>query len=696
MAKINQLSFEVANLIAAGEVVDRPSSVAKELLENAIDAGATQITLEIKNGGVSFMRVADNGCGIEKEDLPVAIRRHATSKIKGSEDLDAIATLGFRGEALAAIAAVSTLTIITKTKENECGFMLTAVAGSEVEVSEVGCADGTTVTVEGLFDNVPARRKFLKKDATETQAVAALAERIALSRPDIAVTFIADGRRRFVTPGDSNLLHTLYALYGREFASRLLEAKATLGSVTVAGYTGLPDNARGTRSYQHIFVNGRYVHSKTATAAIERAYTSYMAPEKFPVCALFITVPVNTVDVNVHPAKLEVKFADERTVFEAVYYALRDALTNATQRPEMHLTKQSERERLTKQFAEGDKGEQLSFDGVSRPSAPQAPAPRAEAPSAKPSPAVSADPERSYGQAAGGVSPTRAYGQSAASVPHPTNRETLTPADSLPIIERAAAALQSTVPYGAGAAKAAERTDSKGEATAPPSSLAEKSRIEAPTPAVADKTDAPYEEEPKAPVLPPYRIVGQLFDCYVFVELDNGEALVIDQHAAHERILFEEMKRARLSDKGVASQELLIPLSLLLSPEDAAIAEENREEFASLGFSCRFVDGRGVLTAIPVDVKPADAEGLFVSMCEALREAAVSPTVSEEMRREKMLYQIACKAAIKGGRKYDAGHIAWLVEKVLSMPDVTVCPHGRPIAFYLTKKEIDRRFERLK
>lgn len=676
MAKINQLSFEVANLIAAGEVVDRPSSVAKELLENAIDAGGTQITLEIKNGGVSFIRVADNGCGIEREDLPVAIRRHATSKIKDSEDLDAIATLGFRGEALAAIAAVSTLTIITKTKENECGYMLSAVAGKEVEVCEVGCADGTTVTVENLFDNVPARRKFLKKDATETQAVAALAERIALSHPEIAFTFLADGRRRFATPGDGNLVHTLYALYGREFASRLLNASATVGNVTVSGCIGLPDNARSTRSYQHVFVNGRYVHSKTATAAIERAYTSYMAPEKFPVCALFITVPVGTVDVNVHPAKLEVKFSDERAVFEAVYYALRDALTNATQRPELHLTRQNERDKLTKQFAEGEKGKQLSFDSPHPVQAPnQAPAPKPRVEGAAP-----------YNGGGGSTAKSE-------SAPVPV-RETLSPADSLPIIEKTAAVLQSGVPYTAtpqGEKREEAAKPTPAPIAAPPAPVAEKS---VPV-AEAEAPSEPVKEEP-LPVLPPYRIVGQLFDCYIFVELEDGVSLVIDQHAAHERLLFEDMKKKRQNDKGVPSQELLIPLSLSLSPEDVATAEENKDEFAALGFSCRFVEGRGILTAIPVDVKPSDAEGLFVSMCEALRESAASLRVSEEMRRERMLYQIACKAAIKGGRKYDEGHIRWLVEQVLAMPDVTVCPHGRPVAFYLTKKEIDRRFERLK
>ena len=513
------------------------------------------------------------------------------------------------------------------------------------------------MTVENLFDNVPARRKFLKKDATETQAVAALAERLALSRPDIAFSFIADGRTRFSTAGDGDLLHTLYALYGREFASRLIKAEATVGAVTVWGYTGLPDNARSSRSYQHVFVNGRYVHSKTAAAAIERAYTSYMAPEKFPVCALFITVLPNAVDVNVHPAKLEVKFSDERTVFEAVYYALRNALTESTQRPTLTLSKQAERDRLTKRFAEGDKGEQVRLDTA--PSSASLYAPQGEKTTSV------------YTGA------TSTHSSKEATARAPVANPALTPKESLTVLERTAGVLQTPSGYRPSAAQ---------------NEIAAK---EAP---VGEKTGAsePISAEEQAPSLPPYRLAGQLFDCYILVELEGGTSLIIDQHAAHERILFEELKRKRQKDKGIAEQELLIPLSLALSPEELATAKEYQAEFAHLGFSCRFMEGRAVLTGIPVDVKPSDAEGLFVSMCFSLQESSADPSLSEEMRREKMLYQIACKAAIKGGRKYDESHLKWLVEAVLAMPDITVCPHGRPIAFVLTKKEIDRRFERLK
>ena len=338
MGKINVLSFAVANLIAAGEVVDRPSSVIKELLENAIDSGADRISVEIQNGGVTYMRVSDNGCGISPEDLPVAIRRHATSKIKDAEDLDSIMTLGFRGEALAAIASVSDLRIISKQKEASVGAMLEAHGGNIVGVTERACADGTSVIVENLFSNVPARRKFLKKDITESMAVGAMVEKIALSKPNIAFKLIVDGKVKIDTVGDGSLKSAVYSVFGREFASKLIDADITVDGVRVHGFIGRPDNARANRNYQNFFINGRYVKTKTALAALEQAYTSYMASEKFPCCVLFIDINPATVDVNVHPAKLEVKFSNEKPVFEAIYYCVRNALEKDTQRPSISFT----------------------------------------------------------------------------------------------------------------------------------------------------------------------------------------------------------------------------------------------------------------------------------------------------------------------------------------------------------------------
>ena len=323
MGKINLLTEEVANLIAAGEVVDRPASVLKELLENAIDAGATAITAEIGRGGIGLLRVTDNGCGIASEDLPVALQRHATSKIRNAEDLDEILTLGFRGEALAAIAGVSVLEIVTCTDEAAAGTILVAEYGHITEVSEVGCRKGTTIEVRDLFGNVPARRKFLKKDATEAAAATAYAEKVALSHPEVAFTLKVDGNVKFSTPGDGDVHGVLYAIEGRDFAGKLLPVKGGMNGMTLSGYIGRSDNVAGSRNRQNFFINGRYIRSKTMQAALEQAFTSYIAPAKFPACALFLTIAPGAVDVNVHPAKLEIRFSDERPVFEIVYHAVR-------------------------------------------------------------------------------------------------------------------------------------------------------------------------------------------------------------------------------------------------------------------------------------------------------------------------------------------------------------------------------------
>ncbi len=659
MPKINQLSFEVANLIAAGEVVERPASVVKELLENAIDAGATEITAEIRRGGVSMIRITDNGCGMEAEDLPVCIRRHATSKIKEADDLSAIGTLGFRGEALAAIAAVSDITIISKTKTAETGMMLVSHAGSVQEICEVGAADGTSVMVENLFENVPARRKFLKKDSTETQAVAAVMEKIAVSRPDIALTFVADGIRKFSTPGDGVLLHTLHALFGKDFASRLLCAEASVGEVRVSGYVGKPDNAKNNRNHQNVFINGRYVRSKTVSAAIERAYTSYMAPERFPVAVLFLDIPNFAVDVNVHPAKLEVKFSDERAVFEAVYYAVRTALENDTSRPYFSMVKESARDKkedLIHTFGKNEKTEQIKMPPMLRTELPKKEEPHAfRIPEPMPTPMPKQE---------------AAVVASVANADIPSQKTVLSPEESMRILE-----------------KSAEREEKKQktEETLAEALIKKEEPVMPPTPVVGKLPHTEHKEP-----LPSYRIVGVLFHCYILVELEEGKALMIDQHAAHERILFEEMKRER-KDAPIVSAELLLPLSLSLSAEEVAAAEEGSRELASLGFLYEIKGNTAYLLSIPADLTPPEAEQVFMSL---LHEP--EPQIGEEMRREKLLYQLACKAAIKGGRAYDEGDIDWLVREVLALPNVTVCPHGRPIAFYLTKNELDRRFDRLK
>ena len=640
MGKINVLDFEIANLIAAGEVVERPSSVLKELIENSIDSGATSIVAEIKRGGVALIRVSDNGCGMSADDLPVAIKRHATSKIKNREDLEKIATLGFRGEALAAISSVSAVTIITKTSDAESGSMLVSEGGRILDISEVGCAEGTTVVVENLFFNVPARRKFLKKDSTEAMNCAALVEKVALSRPDISIQLKVDGEERFKTPGDGDLLNTIYAVYGKEFSSKLIKAEGSANGVRVYGYIGRSDNVRKNRNYQNVFINGRYVKSLTAMAAIEKAYTSYIAHEAFPTCVLFLEMNPTMVDVNVHPAKLEVKFASEQPVFEAIYYTVKRAIEEHEYRPELILGGQKSERNYNGAFVpigEDTKGKQLSF---------AAPAP-APAPMAKP---------REYTSPVDYSRPLKV----ASSAGDTLRRDAMTPKSSVELLERYSKA-QPSMDY---APKNEEKTRQKEE-----------------TFEISEAKD--------------YKYIGEAFNCYILCEYE-GAMLVIDKHAAHERVIFEDLKRITERDGRVASQALLLPITVLLSPDEMACAGELKDEISALGFEFDLGEGHANLTAIPSSIGSMEAETLFVQMVDDIIEGKGDPAVTEKIRRETALYQIACKAAIKGGRVYDRSVSEWIVKKVLELPDVIVCPHGRPIAYKLTKSELDRQFERIK
>ena len=654
MGKINVLDFEIANLIAAGEVVERPSSVMKELIENSIDSGATEIVAEIKRGGVALIRVSDNGCGMEKEDLPVALKRHATSKIKNREDLEGIMTLGFRGEALAAISSVSMVTIITKTKDASTASMLTSEGGKVTDVSEVGAADGTTVVVENLFYNVPARRKFLKKDSTEAMNVAALVEKVALSRPDISIQLLIDGEERFKTPGNGQLIDTIYAIFGKEFSSKLIKAYGVANGITVTGYIGRSDNVRKNRNLQNVFINGRYVKSLTAMAAIEKAYTSYIAPEAFPVCVLFLEMNPQTVDVNVHPAKLEVKFANEQPVFEAVYYTVKRAIEDYEYRPEMQLGKQPKNDRnplgAFVPLGADTKGEQIRI---------------ASAEIKKPSIAM---PERQK--------------------EHIGNR-----------IDFSKYGIQVDNPVKVASGAAERITKSLVSEISPKESLDILKKYSEAAPAaeyskVVDNTSA---EKAAAPTIDSteYRIIGEAFDCYVMVEYD-GALLVIDKHAAHERIIFEDLKRSREQDGRVASQALLLPVTVLLAADEMSVAEEYKAEIESIGFKLELQNGHVNITAIPDAISVQNAESLLTEMLDDILKGKGNPELTEKIRREKALYQVACKAAIKGGRVYDASIIEWLVGRILALPDIIVCPHGRPIAFRLTKTELDRQFDRIK
>ena len=669
MGAINVLPFSVANLIAAGEVVDRPASVIKELMENAIDAGATRITVEIRNGGVSFMRVTDNGCGMSPEDLPIAIRRHATSKIREAVDLESILTLGFRGEALAAIASVSDIRIISKTADAEYGAVMEAHGGEEITVTEQGCSTGTSVIVENLFANVPARRKFLKKDVTETMAVMANVEKVALSNPSIAFRLIADGNVKLETAGDGNLKSTVYALYGREFANRLLEVQGENEGIQVSGFIGRTDNFKANRNFQNFFVNGRFVKSKTAMAALEQAYTSYMPPEKFPCCVLSITVNPSRVDVNVHPAKLEVKFSNEKAVFEAVYYTVRSALESNVSRPAMKLESGFRRGtvgRLSDSTvpieeqapAKPISTRQLSYDlkGETQHQ-PQERMTAAEFRQEMKLPPVTPAPKK---QTIPTAEPPKAAETTAENVPTPV-------AEPVP---------EATPPM-----------EPRIQETVPPDVAVSAPVAEAPT----EMPAAPVAEQP-APVTPAYRIVGDVFHSYVIVELED-KLLLIDQHAAHERILFEQLK-AGLHEMEICSQMLMLPVETMMTAAEVEILREYDGELKKIGFSLRYARNTVSADAIPEGIQPNAVSDMLQTMAGRLLDNTGSVKLTRDIIFEKALYQASCKAAIKAGREYAPEHIQWLVKKLMELPDVTFCPHGRPVAMELTKRTLDRQFDR--
>jgi len=740
MGTIHILDLQLANLIAAGEVVDRPASAIKEMMENSIDAEATEITVEIKNGGSSFMRVTDNGHGMDEEDAKNCIRRHATSKIKSPSDLDAILTLGFRGEALAAIASVTEFRILTRQKGKELGTLLRCDNGEIVQLCPIGCPEGTTVIAEALFANMPARRKFLKKDLTETGAVVAVVEKIALSHPEISVKLICDERIRFQTAGDGRLAHTIHAVLGKEFAAKLVPVDDETEGIRVWGYLGRPDNVRGNRNYQNFFINGRYIKSTTASAALEQAFTSYCPADRYPCCVLNLDIHPTLVDVNVHPAKLEVKFSNEKIVFHAIYCAVRNALVGRIERPDGAepmlkatsddlrglgdlITYKAEsaqaaaeialsRERLTTPY------KQISAFETPNPSLPAQKSTRTveidepSTPAPAPSASKLAEPPC---QMISVPLTEEQIDPLTGEKTHPVVGELLTPAEK--------PACPSGEDWGDPVAdrikQAAERNAIRQDREERPSPPPQADRIpslstdfapDAPSDFGAgfaadllslSSTDrieelmAESEEICAAPTaVPPYTLGGVLFQCYVVVQLSD-RLLLIDKHAAHERILFEQL-RANLSRTEAMGQLMLIPLPLLLSPAEQSAAEEYREEITAIGFDFGKDGETGdtVLTQIPAELDASAAIDAFTTLVGHLSDGTGTADVSRRTHCERALFQAACKAAVKAGRDDDPGHIRWIVEQVLTRDDIRFCPHGRPVALEMTKSDVEHLFHR--
>ena len=749
MGNIQVLSFEVANLIAAGEVVDRPASAIKEMMENSIDAGAKHITVEIQNGGVTFMRVTDDGCGMSAEDLPMAIRRHATSKIKNAEDLDGILTLGFRGEALAAISSVSDMRIMSKRREDDMGAMLEIKGGQMVGISERGCRDGTTIIVENLFSNVPARRKFLKRDATESMAVSANVERVALSHPEIAVRLITDGVTKLETAGDGQLKSAIWAVFGKDFASRLLPLDSEHEGIRVTGFIGRSDNVKANRNGQNFFINNRFVRSRTAQAALEQAFTSYIPPEKYPSCVMNIHLNPARVDVNVHPAKLEVKFSNEKPVFEAVYYAVRQALEQNVTRPEFaapekkpiapgggrvsdmttpietsrpeslgkrqvtmdmnpagktaegidlnpKATAHPPQERITAEdyinyYVNRNKkgqGSTPSSVGTGVPDGPRpVPAPAAPVPPPAeeiPMEVLEAEARAMFGDV---PPPAEAYPADTATMP---NAEEIPAAPATDTVTPIPPVEESPIPVEPSAPDAPIPEESvppiPEEVTAPAEQSTAPIRPHAPVP-----TDFPAgETAPQAPA--PYRMVGEVFHSYVIVE-QGDRMLLIDKHAAHERIIFEKLK-ANMKDKAVESQLLLLPIEIMLMSEEVGLLDTYRAELEAVGFTYTCLRNTVRVDSIPSGIESGAVPDMLAAIAEQLKSGVDTAKLTRDILFEKALYQASCKAAIKAGRDYPEEHIKWLVDKLMEIPDITFCPHGRPVAMEMKKRNIDHQFER--
>lgn len=660
MPKIMQLSPHVADLIAAGEVVERPASVVKELTENAIDAGATRITIEIQNGGMTLIRISDNGCGMALEDARVAFLRHATSKIRTKDDLAAISTLGFRGEALAAISAVSRIDLLTKAADSP-GVSLHLDAGQITQEDPAGCPEGTTILVRDLFYNTPARMKFMKSDQAEASAAFLAVQQQALAHPEIAFRFLKDGAEQLSTAGSGDRMSAIYTVFGREIANGMVEVKGSWEQFSVRGYVTKPTCTRGNRSYQYFFVNSRFIKSRMLSAALEEAYKNQLMVGRFPACVLEIDLPVQAVDVNVHPAKTEVKFLSERGAFDAVHYAVLSALNKAPGRPSVKLP-------TTKQEAAIQAASPAPRPGFFKTQTPEEfrrtasaaeenPFASSARPAAKPV-SVFVD-EPSYLSAAL-ASPVQIPARS----PKKPEEKPAAPVTPLPAEPKPEEHVPVTLPLlDESRPVAVELPPEKKEASEPAQQTLSMSEVS-------------------------FRVIGETMNTYILVE--QGESLLlIDKHAAHERVLFEKLKS---EEHPVMPQLLLEPLALHLTKPEAEAVLENAALLEALGFEVsEFSDLQLVLRQIPSELSPEDACAALEAFAEDLL-GGKRPSQSD--LRDNLLHTMACKAAIKAGWHTEPTEREALVREVLSRDDIKYCPHGRPVCIELTKKELEKQFKR--
>ncbi len=701
MGRINVLDKHTAELIAAGEVVERPSSVVKELLENSIDAGATQITVEIMHGGIDYLRITDNGCGILKEDVRNAFKRNATSKISVDSDLEKIGTLGFRGEALASISSVSKVQLITKAKEENIGSAYEIDGGEEISFDDAGCPDGTTFIMRNLFYNVPARYKFLKKDVAEGNAVASVIDKIALSHPEIAITFIRDNKRVLKTAGDGKLMSSIYAVYGRDFASTLIPVDYELNGMKLTGYISRPTNGRANRNMQNTFINGRFVKSRTISVALEEACKGSIMIGKFPSCVLNLQISPEAVDVNVHPSKIEVRFINERPVFDTVYHGVKSALLRGDSRkeavlnhnntvnikplnpfnlgnkvinkePQKSVQKAPEKPREKSIFDELDlPTKNVKYNKVNKVS-------------------DSSSVQKKYMEFLENNKKLSENNQT-------TNNTVCNNIDNNVINN---VSTESKIETKMDEVKEDTSLNQEVQKVNPFEELElekitteeKKSNVDVVLPTERQTNSSSENIEIKTLIdedKQSFRFIGEAMNTYIIVETDNNKLVLIDKHAAHERIIFEKLKR----EKGTGSvQLLLIPITVTLEKNEYTVAIEHLDMFKNVGFDVEdFGNGTLIVRSAPSYLRNDDIEDTIIEICGYIAENRKN-VMSEHM--EWIYHNISCRSAIKAGDSSTAKELIDIAKTVFSDDSIRYCPHGRPVCIELSKYEIEKQFGR--
>lgn len=644
MSKINVLDSNTINQIAAGEVVERPSSVVKELVENAVDAKATAVTVEIKDGGISYIRITDNGIGIDKSDIPIAFYRHSTSKIKSVEDLLVVSSLGFRGEALSSIAAVSQIELMTKTTGSLIGTRYKIEGGEEKSIEDIGCPQGTTFIVRNLFYNTPARRKFLKTAMTEAGYISDLLHRLALSHPEISFKFINNGQIKLHTTGNMRLKDIIYNVYGRDITANLLEVSAKAGSTEISGFIGKPLICRGNRAYENYFINGRYIRSGIITKAIEEAYKNFIMVHKYPLTVLHFKIDTSLIDVNVHPTKMEIRFNNDEEIYRLVYHAIRQALEGRELIPQVEINSEKK--------AHKEKPEEKQ-----RPSIPEPFEKMRRA-------AMLREAQNEY-------TPVKLTAQKALT---PASTRTLTPA-STPNTETKTVVTPSVTAETKVAAVPAATTENKTAAV--PKKTEQLSLFESPL----------LSREARSS----HKLIGQVFDTYWIVEYD-GKMFIIDQHAAHEKVLYEKIL-ARYKASNPSSQLLEPPMILSLSMKEETALKEHMDSFTALGFEIEpFGGSEYAVRAVPMDLYGFKAKDIIVEMIDQI--SSEIGHLNDDMIADR-LATAACKAAVKGNQQLSFKEADTLIELLLQAKNPYTCPHGRPTIISMSKYELEKKFKRI-